>query len=311
MSAVKKIMPRAHLERMRGNSVQAAHYCQKDGAWIQFGEVPICQAQKQSEKLKKRWEDAWHSAKVDHDLEAIPADMRCRQYHAWKRIMQDNPIQCQNLLVKDNLWLVAPTQYGKSTYVREKYPDNFDKGPNKWFIGYKNQRTIILDDFGPKQCEYLGWYMKRWADLFPFPIESKGGGRMIRPAHIVVTSQYHIDECFEDPLVRDAIKERFQERELLHWTTREANKKEKALQQLRDELHTDEVLASVDEDLSVDTQATTIPYDVDAVISHDDFENETEVDMTSSAMPNFEQQNYNMRTPTAQSILKAWNKRDP
>ncbi len=219
---VKKLFPRAHIEDCKGTPIQNIIYCSKENDFDEYGTIPKTAQQ----VLQSKWDDAYLMAKLGN-YQAIPKDMLIRYYHAFKRIHQDNPIDVENLARRENLWIVAPSGYGKSTYAREKFPDFYDKAPNKWFIGYKSQVTILCDDFGPKQCEYLGWYMKRWADIFPFPIEDKGGGTAkIRPAHIVVTSQWHPRECFEDPLVADAICNRFDIKELDRWEVRQLRTQE-------------------------------------------------------------------------------------
>lgn len=215
LSAVKKMFPRAHLEIKQGTVKEAIDYCKKDGDFTEEGTIPLTVR----EATKLRWDTAKANAKIG-DFEAIPSDMLIRYYHAWKRYHQDNPIRPDTLKKRTNKWIYAPSGHGKSTYARQKYPDFYDKNPTKWWTGYMNEDTVICDDFGPKQCEYLQWYMKRWADKFPFPMETKGGGRQIRPKRIIVTSQYTIGECFEDVLVRKAIRNRFQVVELDHWRKR-------------------------------------------------------------------------------------------
>ncbi len=219
LTGVKKWLPRAHFEIMRGNPSQAIAYCKKDGDFREFGEVPRVLSEVNRTAMQARWDDAYMKS-IQGNFHDIEKSMLIRHYAAFKRIHQDNPPAVDDLRRKDNYWIVAPTGYGKSTYAREKYSPFYDKPPNKWWVGYENQPNIILDDFGPKQCEYLGWYMKRWADVFPFPMETKGGGKLIRPKHIVVTSQYQIYDCFEDPLVVDAIQNRFTTTELEHHETR-------------------------------------------------------------------------------------------
>ncbi len=217
LTAVSRIMPRAFLriKYKKSSPLAAATYCKKDGDWMERGELPLTAV----EGTKERWSLA-NKAAVEGRFEDIPPDMLCRYYHSYKRMQQDNPVKPDDLNCKHNYWIWAPTQYGKSNYARRRWPDYFDKAPNKWFIGYKGQTTILLDDFGPEQCHYLGWYMKRWADLYSFPMESKGGGRQIRPKHIVLTSQYTIAECFEDERVMNAMHERFIVIHLTHWKTR-------------------------------------------------------------------------------------------
>jgi len=232
LTQVKKIMPRAHLEMKQGTPEQAAHYCMKPVLdctckhcikakdqipnYSEYGTIPISAVGGEMEI--QRWNDAYESA-LKGNFDEIPKDMLIRCYHNFKRIHQDNPSIPNTLEKLDNVWIIAPTRYGKSWYARHKYPDFYDKPPNKWFVGYQGQSTILCDDFGPDQCKYLCWYLKRWADIYPFPIETKGGGKDIRPKHIIITSQYTIDESFEDQRMVDAIKERFRVLCIPHWKT--------------------------------------------------------------------------------------------
>ncbi len=216
LTGAKAHFPRAHLEIMRGTIAQAIAYCKKDGDWKEWGVIPSSAAA----KVHKIWNLAYQKA-IDGKIDEIPKCMLVRYYQAFKRMEQDNPKKPARLAVRQNIWIHAPSGYGKSTYAREEYPDFYDKAPNKWFVGYRNETTILCDDFGPEQCKYLGWYIKRWADLFPFPMETKGGGKMIRPERVVVTSQYSIAECFDyDELVCEAINNRFTVLNLLHWRER-------------------------------------------------------------------------------------------
>lgn len=216
LTGVKKWLPRAHWEIMRGTPEQAATYCKKDGQFEEYGTLPLTVGQ----TTKKRWDEGYESAKK-RNFEEIPKDLLVKYYHNWKHIARDNPIIPNNLDQLENYWVVAPTGYGKSFYVRERWPDFYDKAPNKWWTGYKGQKTVLCDDFGPKQCEHLEWYAKRWCDVYPFKMETKGGGDDIRPTRIVWTSQYQIDECFHG-LVLDAMMRRMQIIELRPWREREA-----------------------------------------------------------------------------------------
>ncbi len=218
LSGVKKYLPTAHWERMSGTPRQASHYCKKDGVFTELGVFPVSH----SEKTQHDW-DRYKAYAINGDFDAIPSNILIRNYHCFKRLRQDNPVHPPDLRARRNVWITAPSGYGKSTYARKAFPDYYDKAPNKWFTGYRDEKTLLLDDFGPKQFEYLGWYVKRWTDVFKFPMEEKGGGRVIRPAHVVVTSQYSIDECFSDPLVRDAVKARFVVLNLPKWQDRLAD----------------------------------------------------------------------------------------
>lgn len=217
-SQAKKIMPRAHLEMKMGTSKQAADYCKKDGDFAEYGKMPSTGLITKTVNLKK-WSIAIEQAKTGN-LDDISPDYLVRYYHAFKRMEQECPVKPPPLKEKCNEWILAPSGYGKSTYARGKYPDYYDKAPNKWFIGFREECTLLLDDYGPKELQYLTWYVKRWADNFAFPMETKGGGRNARPTYVVITSQYTIEECFEDPLVVAAIKNRFHVTHLTRWQDR-------------------------------------------------------------------------------------------
>lgn len=236
LSAVKKVLPKAHWEVKEGTPKQASDYCKKDGKWKEFGILPMTAKQ----ATKQRWDDALVHA-LKGDFLEIPTNMLIPYYHNWNAVKKDNPDKPDDLTELDNYWIVAPTRYGKSRYARTRWPQPYDKAPNKWWVGYLGQRNVLCDDFSPKQCEFLHWYMKRWADLYSFPMETKGGGRQIRPARIIVTSQYHIEECFDDPRVIEAIRERFKVLELEHWSTRLTVNKAEYLRAY-ELLSTDEVL---------------------------------------------------------------------
>ncbi len=235
LSGAKKLFPRAHLEIVQGTPKEASDYCKKGeqskdewsrlgtkgpnyglhSDFVEWGTLPLTGGQSN----KRRWERAFNSAKSG-DFDSIPKDMLCRYYASFKRIRQDNPIKPDDLRSHHNVWITGKTGVGKSRYAREHYPDYFDKAPNKWFIGYKDQENILLDDLEPDQCKYLSWYLKRWADLYSFPMESKGGGMQIRPMRVVVTSQYTIQECFYDVKVQNALLRRFKVVNLSHWKQR-------------------------------------------------------------------------------------------
>lgn len=66
----------------------------------------------------------------------------------------------------------------------------------------------MLDDFG-KDHKILGDHLKRWADHYPFTAEVKGGACTLRPKSIIVTSNYHPNEIFEDISMAEAVVRRF------------------------------------------------------------------------------------------------------
>ncbi len=55
----------------------------------------------------------------------------------------------------------------------------------------------------------MGQHLKLWADHYPFPAETKGSSMVIRPARIVVTSNWSMEQMFEEPNVLKPLQRRF------------------------------------------------------------------------------------------------------
>lgn len=196
-TAVKSLLPPGtHIEVKKGTCQQAIDYCKKDGDYKEIGEAPISSSEKGC-KEKRRWEDAFEAAKLGN-LDEIPADIRVKYYKTIKAIRSDHMEKPEPLSELDNEWRYGPTGTGKSRTAQEAYPDAYLKSANeKWWDGYSGQEVVIIDDFD-KYFVKMGYYLKIWLDHYPFIAETKGGSSMIRPKKIIVTSNYHPSEIWED-----------------------------------------------------------------------------------------------------------------
>lgn len=63
MSAVKKLVPRAHIEPAKGAPHQAADYCKKDGDFQERGQLPQLKHIKGGESVKRKWIETKELAK--------------------------------------------------------------------------------------------------------------------------------------------------------------------------------------------------------------------------------------------------------
>jgi len=197
LSYCRNIFPRAHWERARGTSMEAAQYCKKDKNFVEFGSCP----KDPGTTEKERWEAALVSAKAGR-LEEIPADILIRYTGNLLKIRTLFRPPAQSLPTMDFHWYWGETGTGKSMKARTENPGYYLKNIDKWWCGYEEQDCVIIEEWYPMEGSLqtrMAYYAKQWLDHHPFLAESKGGWRgMIRPKKIIITSNYSPQECFPD-----------------------------------------------------------------------------------------------------------------
>jgi len=196
----------------------------KDGMYIEcpgpqgFIEVDsrggACGGKAKAERYKRAIKLA---KKGDFDkMEEEHPDMYWNSYHTMKRIAMDNPTVVKDLDRLDNQWIWGPPRVGKSRTARRENPGIYIKLHNKWWLGYKGEEAVLYDDLGKTDSNWIGEFLKQWADHYCFPAETKGDGMIIRPKRIIVTSNYSIEELFgHDEMLCEAIKSRFKVRHMV------------------------------------------------------------------------------------------------
>jgi len=215
LAQVKKMQNRAHWEQSR-DVLSAINYCEKDGDLFEKGDRPK-NPKKQGEVEKRRWSEAFAAAK-DGRMEDIPDDLRIRYYSTFKKIRADHLPKPDTLEQLANEWNWGPTGTGKTKSAWERYPDAFCKKANThWWDGYDGEEVVIIDDFDKYHVKQ-GYELKIWLDHRPFPAEFKGGSKVIRPKKIIITSNYHPSDIWEDdttlqPVLRRVTVTRFGEEE--------------------------------------------------------------------------------------------------
>lgn len=213
LTALKKLLPKAHFEVANGTPLHNQAYCTKEssrspnGSSWEEGTLPLAQTEAATAATKRRWDSAFEAAKSGN-LDLIPSDMRVRYYNTFKQIRVDNQAKPTDLNHACGVWIYGAPGVGKSLFCRQFEP--YTKNHNKWWCGYQNEEVVVIDDMEPSNAKALSTYLKHWGDAYSFRGESKGSSLMLRPKCIIVTSNYTPQEIFlEDPMLLGAIERRF------------------------------------------------------------------------------------------------------
>lgn len=221
-SAVMKLVPRhGHIEPCR-NPCALWDYCAKadtrDDAHPEAACVHGVRPMSPSDKgdaERERYKTALEAA-CRYDYDAVPDDILVRHGNGLIKAALLRRKRPRSRDTLDNVWRWGLAGGGKSSDVRKEYGEEnvYIKGPGHWWCEYRDEPVVLIEDVSPeKSCNYTLRDWKTWADHYPFRVEPKHGSMMIRPAKIIVTSQYSIDVFFKGCRKEDidAIKRRFVE----------------------------------------------------------------------------------------------------
>jgi len=210
---VRRIMPGCHISIMIGSLTQNDVYCSKSALLTHRGEKPISNDNKgRAEQL--RWQRARDLAKQGK-IDEIDADIYVRYYGTLKNIRKDHALKPQPRDVRC-YWIYGTTGTGKSHAVESAFPSCYKKSMDdlKWFDGYQGEEEVYLEDIDKYQVKW-GGLLKRLADRWPMQASVKGTMAYIRPSVILVTSNYRIEDIWNDPQTVDPLLRRFKQVEKL------------------------------------------------------------------------------------------------
>lgn len=181
---VKRLLPTAHWEIAKGNPAQNKAYCSKEetrlaGPWEE-GELPGGQGARNdletAAKLAKqnKWNDIDPSVYVKFH----------RGLHAYALL--NLPQRSEKPTV---IWLYGGTGTGKSKTARDiGGDDQYWKPHGKWWCGYHQQPTVVIDELRPEEISF--YHLLRVLDRYPLSVEPKGGNVQLNSPLIIITAPY-------------------------------------------------------------------------------------------------------------------------
>lgn len=189
VSGVRKAMPGAHVEIMRGTCEQSEAYCRKDGNFVEHGIMPTQGERKDLHEIA----DEIVGGCTMSDI-AVNYPGKFVQYHRGFSALRSR-VMGRRKWKTEIIWLWGPTGTGKSKQASEMAPNAYWKmGGNKWWDGYDGEDDIIIDDYRCDLCTFS--YLLRLFDRYPLRVESKGGSVEMLAKRIIVTAPYSPSEMW-------------------------------------------------------------------------------------------------------------------
>lgn len=126
--------------------------------------------------------------------------LHIKYYKGARQLIEDQMSEPDDWVDVEVIALIGKCGVGKSKKAREidrnlysvPQPEN---GGTLWFDNYKNQETILFDDFKGNWCSYTK--MLQLLDGYPMLLQTKGGFTKKRWKRVIITSNFHPNDWYK------------------------------------------------------------------------------------------------------------------
>lgn len=197
LSALKKYIPRGHIEKAKGNAYQNYEYCSKEKILIEEGERPKQGRRTDLESIKEYIDE-----EPNPSMEGV-IDI-ATSYQSVKMAEQIFKYKEKSRTTKPKVsWFYGETGTGKTREAVENCTSRFyiKDNSNKWWEGYDGHETIIIDDLRIDTIPFH--HLLRILDRYTNRLECKGGSRQNVAEHIIITCPLSPTELYEGKVIED------------------------------------------------------------------------------------------------------------
>lgn len=187
--AVKKLLPKAHIEAAKADAAKNREYCTKQGdILIEAGDMPKAGKRTDIEKVRdelKEGANMRHIVDIAKSTQSIRMAEIYLKYHETARDWKPE--------VK---WFHGSTGAGKTRAAREWLEDDIYTclETGKWWEGYDAHDNVLIDDFRKDFCKFHT--LLKILDRYEYKVETKGGSRQLLAKKIAITCPYHPKEVY-------------------------------------------------------------------------------------------------------------------
>ncbi len=186
LNAIKKFFndKTIHIEKRLGSQTQAIDYCSKSET---RKSDPITVGLKKQQGQRNDIKGIIADVKEGKKLVNIIEDLENPNYQQIKCAMTLKSIFSHPRTTKPQIWWIyGPTGTGKTRYVFDNHSDIYVKDMTKWWDGYDQQETILVDDYRRDFCKFHE--LLTLTDRYACRREFKGGSVQINSPNIIFTS---------------------------------------------------------------------------------------------------------------------------
>lgn len=196
-TTLHKRLPRAHLEVAKGSYQQNLAYCSKDGDFDTSLDYAL-RAHHQPPQQGKRSDMTDIATMIFQKKSALEImEEHPGSYIRYQRSIKEaiSMVMPERTIRPHVGWIYGPTGSGKTYYAKTYDPPCYFKNGTKWWEGYHQQKTIIIDDFNSSNWDFRD--LLRLLDENVYQGEIKGGHVQVNSPNIFITCDRPPHEVFK------------------------------------------------------------------------------------------------------------------
>lgn len=183
-SATKKILPEGvHIEQAKASALQNINYCKKENNLaLEVGKRPMGQGSRSDFQRVRHLVDG--GASMNEIISVATSYQSVRSAEIIRRYL----VARREIIPVEVIWLWGSSGVGKTRFCFENYPDLYRVDDHKWWCGYDDHETILIDDIRHTTFPYMK--LLKVLDIYPFQVEFKGGFTSVQYKRVLITCPF-------------------------------------------------------------------------------------------------------------------------